>query len=183
MVKSPIRGTRRASPDPPVSDDGVDLTRIDGVDAYTPQRDWHGTKWPSAKHFASWLGLSPNNRVTGGKVQLKDQAQRQPGCGALRLAANALHRSQRPGRVPAPEESPPGSAQGAPAGPHHLHHTAKRTWMPARNTTRDSISSGPCVRPSVGRPNWATNWCPCPTPGTAPRTHLPVRQSPRDNVG
>ena len=44
-------------------------------------------------------------------------------------------------------------------------------------------TSGPCVRPSVGRPNWATNWCPCPMPGTAPRTHLPARQSPRDNVG
>ena len=24
-------------------------------------------KWANAKHFASWLGLSPNNRVSGGK--------------------------------------------------------------------------------------------------------------------
>ena len=52
---------------------GVDLTRIDGVDGYTALKvvseiGTNMSKWPSAKHFASWLGLSPNNRVTGGKV-------------------------------------------------------------------------------------------------------------------
>ena len=51
---------------------GVDLTQIDGVDAYTALKvvseiDTDMTKWTSAKHFASWLGLSPNNRITGGK--------------------------------------------------------------------------------------------------------------------
>ena len=78
---------------------GVDLTRIDGVDGYTALKvvSEIGTdmsKWPSAKHFASWLGLSPNNRVTGGKVissQTKSSANR--AAKALRLAANALHRS------------------------------------------------------------------------------------------
>ena len=52
------------------------------------------TKWPSAGHFASWLGLSPNNRITGGKVlssRTKPSANR--AAKALRLAANALHRS------------------------------------------------------------------------------------------
>ena len=49
---------------------GVDLTRIDGVEAYTALKviseiGTDMTKWPSAKHFASWLGLSPNNRITG----------------------------------------------------------------------------------------------------------------------
>ena len=24
-------------------------------------------KWANAKHFASWLGLCPNNRISGGK--------------------------------------------------------------------------------------------------------------------
>ena len=78
---------------------GVDLTRIDGVDAYTALKviseiGADMTKWPSAKHFASWLGLSPNNRVTGGKVissKTKPSANR--AAAALRLAANALHRS------------------------------------------------------------------------------------------
>ena len=78
---------------------GVDLTQIDGVDAYTALKviSEIGTdmsKWPSAKHFASWLGLSPNNRITGGKVissKTKPNANR--AASALRLAANALHRS------------------------------------------------------------------------------------------
>ena len=78
---------------------GVDLTRIDGVDAYTALKviseiGTDMTQWPSAKHFASWLGLSPNNRITGGKVissKTKPSANR--AAAALRLAANALHRS------------------------------------------------------------------------------------------
>ena len=52
---------------------GVDLTRIDGVDGFTALKviseiGTDMTKWP-AKHFASWLGLSPDNRITGGKVK------------------------------------------------------------------------------------------------------------------
>ena len=78
---------------------GVDLTRIDGVDAYTALKviseiGADMTKWPSAKHFASWLGLSPNNRITGGRVissKTKPSANR--AAAALRMAANALHRS------------------------------------------------------------------------------------------
>ena len=77
----------------------VDLTRIDGVDGFTALKviseiGTDMTKWPSAKHFASWLGLSPNNRITGGKVissKTKPSANR--AAAALRLAANALHRS------------------------------------------------------------------------------------------
>ena len=78
---------------------GVDLTRIDGVDAYTALKviseiGTDMTRWQSAKHFASWLGLSPHNRITGGKVissRTKPSANR--AAAALRLAANALHRS------------------------------------------------------------------------------------------
>ena len=51
---------------------GVDLTRIDGVDAYTALKvisevGTDMTKWPSAKHFASWLGLSPTTASPVGK--------------------------------------------------------------------------------------------------------------------
>ena len=82
-----------------VPDDGVDLTRIDGIDGFTALKviseiGTDMTKWATAKHFASWLGLSPNNRVTGGRVissKTKPSANR--AAAALRLAANALHRS------------------------------------------------------------------------------------------
>ena len=49
------------------------------------------TKWPSAKHFASWL----DNRITGGKVKsskTKPSAERGPRRHCA-VAANALHRS------------------------------------------------------------------------------------------
>ena len=78
---------------------GVDLTRIDGVDGFTALKvvsevGTDMTKWRSAKHFASWLGLSPNNRITGGRVMSsKTKASANRAAAALRLAANALHRS------------------------------------------------------------------------------------------
>ena len=78
---------------------GVDLTRIDGVDGFTALKvlseiGTDMTKWPSAKHFASWLGLSPDNRITAGRViSSKTKASANRAAAALRLAANALHRS------------------------------------------------------------------------------------------
>ena len=177
---------------------GVDLTRIDGVDGFTALKviseiGTDMTKWPSAKHFASWLGLSPNKRITGGRVissKTKPSANR--AAAALRLAANALHRSDSAlgaflrrkkaqlGAPPRPSPPPPTSWPGSSTPCCAM---ARSTRMPARNTTNDSISSGRCARPSVGRYNWATNWCQCPTPGTAPRTHVPARQPPGDDVG
>ena len=53
------------------------------------------TRWPSAKHFGSWLGLAPNNRVSGGKIlsrRTKPTANR--AAAALRVAAQSLHRSK-----------------------------------------------------------------------------------------
>ncbi len=78
---------------------GVDLTRIDGVDAYTALKvvseiGTDLTRWESAGHFASWLGLSPDNRVTGGKVKSsKTKPSANRAAAALRLAAHGLHRS------------------------------------------------------------------------------------------
>jgi len=52
---------------------GVDLTAIDGLDEQSVLKIVSETgidmlKWPSEKHFTSWMGLSPNNKVSGGKV-------------------------------------------------------------------------------------------------------------------
>ena len=77
---------------------GVDLTLIDGIDGFTALKvisevGTDMTKWPSAKHFTSWLGLSPHNRVTGGRVMSSKTKASANRAAALRLAANALHRS------------------------------------------------------------------------------------------
>ena len=78
---------------------GVDLTEIDGIDALTAQKVLSETgtdmsKWPTVKHFSSWLRLCPNNKVTGGKVVQKGvQPTKNRASSALRLAAATLHRS------------------------------------------------------------------------------------------
>jgi len=52
---------------------GVDLTRIDGIDVTTAlvvvsETGTDMSKFPSDKHFASWLGLCPGTKITGSKV-------------------------------------------------------------------------------------------------------------------
>jgi hypothetical protein len=52
---------------------GVDLTRIDGISLQTAQKILFeiGTDvkaWADEKKFTCWLGLSPNHRISGGKV-------------------------------------------------------------------------------------------------------------------
>ena len=52
---------------------GVDLTQVHGIGPYLALKlvSECGTdlsKWPSAKHFTSWLCLSPGNKISGGKV-------------------------------------------------------------------------------------------------------------------
>ena len=180
---------------------GVDLTRIDGVDGFTALKvvsevGTDMTKWESAKHFASWLGLSPNNRITGGKVmssKTKPSANR--AAAALRLAANALHRSDSAlgaflRRKKATHwdhllHAAPAGHHGdrAQAGPHHLLHAAVRpTWMPAQNTTRVSISIGHCALQNGGPRNSATSWCPYQMPcHRVSPTHQRSRR--RDSLG
>jgi transposase len=53
------------------------------------------TKWPTVKHFTSWLGLCPNWKKTGGKVQSsKTRKGKNRAASALRLAAWSLVRSK-----------------------------------------------------------------------------------------
>jgi transposase len=79
---------------------GVDLTAITGFQAHTVLKVLSETgpdmsKWPSAKHFGSWLGLAPNNRVSGGKVLRRGTTpSANRAAAALRVAAQSLHRSQ-----------------------------------------------------------------------------------------
>lgn len=78
---------------------GVDLTQIDGVDELTLQKVLSeiGTdmsKWPTVKHFTSWLHLCPNNKITGGKVKHRGvQPTQNRASTALRVAAASLKSS------------------------------------------------------------------------------------------
>ena len=78
---------------------GVDFTTIDGLDVLTVQTiisevGLDPSKFKSAKHFSSWLGLCPGCRITGGKVkssQTRKVVNR--AAKAFRLAAQAVTRS------------------------------------------------------------------------------------------
>jgi transposase len=79
---------------------GVDLTPIDGVDAMTAQTlisevGLDMSRWKTESHFASWLGLCPDNRISGDKV-LSPGTRRviNRAATALRIAASTLIKSK-----------------------------------------------------------------------------------------
>lgn len=80
---------------------GVDLTRIDALNPHSvlkilSETGTDMTRWPSAKQFASWLGLSPGNRISGGKRigTSKTTPSANRAAAAFRMAAQSLHASQ-----------------------------------------------------------------------------------------
>jgi transposase len=53
------------------------------------------SKWPTAKHFTSWLNLAPNNKISGGKVLGSRIARKKNHAGQLfKMAAFAIQRSK-----------------------------------------------------------------------------------------
>jgi len=57
---------------------GVDITGITGFGPYTAlgligECGTDMSKWPTEKHFASWLSLSPGNKISGGKILSKSK--------------------------------------------------------------------------------------------------------------
>lgn len=79
---------------------GIDLTEIDGISTTTAlvvltEIGFSVDAWKTSKQFCSWLGLSPNNQITGGKViRTKTKPTDNRAAQALRMAATALFRSK-----------------------------------------------------------------------------------------
>jgi transposase len=79
---------------------GVDVTGIEGIGVLTglvllTEVGPNLSRFRSEKHFCSWLGLCPDNRISGGKV-LSSRSRRvvNRASDALRMAATTLERSQ-----------------------------------------------------------------------------------------
>jgi len=78
---------------------GVDFTQIDGMGVLTVQTvlsevGLDSSRFPTVKHFTSWLGLCPGSRITGGKA--KSSATRRVvnrAANAFRMAAQAAGKS------------------------------------------------------------------------------------------
>ena len=79
---------------------GVDITKIDGVKETTALKiiSEIGTDmsvWPTVKNFASWLCLSPGNKISGGKIlSSKTKTSANRAAMAFRMAAFSLTKSK-----------------------------------------------------------------------------------------
>jgi transposase len=79
---------------------GVDLTKVPGINVLTSQillaeigPDF--SRFANGPAFTSWLGLCPDNRISGGKVlSVKTRKVKNRAATALRMAAQSLHHSQ-----------------------------------------------------------------------------------------
>lgn len=75
---------------------GVDLTAIPGISVQTASTfisevGMDMSKWKTSKQFSSWLGLSPGNKISGGKrLSGKTKPCANKAAAALRMAAISL---------------------------------------------------------------------------------------------
>jgi transposase len=106
---------------------GVDLTAIEGVGVLTgmvllTEVGPDLGRFRTEKHFCSWLGLCPDNRISGGKV-LSSRTRRviNRASDALRMAAYSLERSQSAlGAFARRMKARLGAAEGITATAHKL---------------------------------------------------------------
>jgi transposase len=79
---------------------GVDLSQIHGLGPYNALRlvseiGTDMTRWPTEKHFTSWLTLAPTNRISGGRLLSSRTAPSANRAAAiLRMAAMSLGRTE-----------------------------------------------------------------------------------------
>ena len=74
---------------------GADLTQIHGFGPYTVLRlvaecGDDLSKWPTAKHFTSWLSLAPGNKISGGRL-LSSKTRRSSNRAAVLLRIAAIN--------------------------------------------------------------------------------------------
>lgn len=81
---------------------GVDLCRVDGINEIScleliSEIGTDMSKWPNSKHFSAWLNVSPNTKITGGKIlSSKMQKKKNIAGQALRMSASTLSKSKAP---------------------------------------------------------------------------------------
>jgi hypothetical protein len=79
---------------------GVDLTQLDAIGPYSALRllaeiGTDMSRWPTEKHFTSWLTLAPHNNISGGRLlSSKTQPSANRAAGILRMAAMSLGRTE-----------------------------------------------------------------------------------------
>jgi hypothetical protein len=84
---------------------GVDLVAVMGLSASSVQTiiteiGTDMSRFPTVKHFCSWLGLAPRNDISGGKV-LRSRTQK-----VVNRATQAFRQAAKPSPVPIPRLGP-----------------------------------------------------------------------------
>lgn len=80
----------------------VDLSRIPGLGASTilellSEIGTDMSKWKSEKHFAAWLNLAPNSKISGGKILSSKRMKKKNKAGQiLKQAASTISNSKDP---------------------------------------------------------------------------------------
>jgi transposase len=78
---------------------GVDLTQLDAIGPYSALRllaeiGTDMSRWPTEKHFTSWLTLAPHNKISGGRLlSSKTLPAANRAAGILRMSAMSLGRT------------------------------------------------------------------------------------------
>jgi transposase len=126
---------------------GVDLTGIEGIGVLTglvllTEVGPNVSRFRSEKHFCSWLGLCPDNRISGGKV-LSSRTRRvvNRATDALRLAASTLERSQSAlGGFARRMKARLGAAEGITATAHKLARIVYRLIKHGETYVRQGLA-------------------------------------------
>lgn len=81
---------------------GVDLCKVDGLSEASVVKliseiGIDMEKWKSGKHFAAWMNLVPNTKITGGKIISSKMQKKKNYAGlALRMASSNMSKSKSP---------------------------------------------------------------------------------------
>ncbi|MEH1840167.1 MAG: IS110 family transposase [Nostoc sp.] len=114
---------------------GVDFTQVQGFGALTvlillSELGLDPTRFPTLKHFTSWLGLCPGSRVTGGKVKSSQtRCVVNRAANAFCMAAQTLCRSHSAlGAYYRPMQAKMGAAKAITAAADKLARIFYRLW-------------------------------------------------------
>ena len=114
---------------------GVDFTQVEGLNVLTVQTilselGLDASKFRTSKHFASWLGLCPDNRITGGKIKSsRTRKVKNRVADAFRIAAQATANSSGPiGAFYRRMRARLGPAEANTATAHKLARIFYRLW-------------------------------------------------------
>jgi len=81
---------------------GIDLTKIVGIKEasaieFISEVGTDMSKWQSGKHFAAWLNIAPNTKITGGKIISSKMMKKKNYAGQiLKMAVSSLHSNKSP---------------------------------------------------------------------------------------